>query len=83
MSTKRKAQNCHALVVLSQLLLERLDELNATTPVMVKFKEDLTGFCEELNNQISNTDTVQKSTYFNDIAHKVDTIIRKNFNPQM
>lgn len=83
MNPKRKAQNCHALVVLSQLLLERLDELNATTPIMVKYKEDLIGFCEELNNEIANTDTIQKSTYFNDIAKKVDAIIRKNFNPQM
>ena len=50
---------------------------------MVKLKADLIDFCEELNNSVANTATVQKSTYFSEISHKIDTILRKEFNPEM
>ena len=64
-------------------MLENLDELKATTPRMAKLKTDLIDFCEELNNSVANTATVQKSTYFSEISHKIDTILRKEFNPEM
>lgn len=69
----------HKLVVLSQLLLENLDELEADTPIMKQYKVDLTSFCEELTNVLAQTTTVQKTTYFQEITNKVDTILRKNF----
>lgn len=83
LSPKRTGMLCHKLVCLSQLLLETLDELNPTTEGALIYKENLTGIIEELNNDISNTETIQSSTYFNDISNKIETIIRKQYNPQM
>ena len=83
MNPKRKKVQMHKLFCISNLLLENLDELKPTTPRMVKFKIDLIGFCEELNNSVANTATIQKSTYFSEISNKIDTILRKEFNPEM
>jgi len=83
MSPKKKHILMHKLYCLSNLLLENLDELNPNTALLVKYKDDLTGFCEELNNQVADTETIQKSTYFNGISNKIDTILRKEFNEDM
>jgi hypothetical protein len=81
--SKSKNQLMHKLVCLSHLMLENLDELKVTTPKMQKAKTDLISLFEELNNELSSTDTIQKTTYFNDISKKIDTIIRKNFDSNM
>jgi len=83
MNPKRKNVQIHKLFCISNLFLENVDELKATTPRMVKLKADLIDFCEELNNSVANTATVQKSTYFSEISNKVNTILRKEFNPEM
>ena len=64
-------------------MLENLDELNPTTEKMKKAKMDLIALFEELNNELSTSDTIQKTTYFNDMSKKIDTILRINFNPEM
>mgnify|MGYP007007269787 FL=1 len=73
----------HKLVCLSHLMLENLDELNPTTEKMKKAKLDLIALFEELNNELASSDTIQKTTYFNSISAKIDTIIRKNFDSSM
>ena len=83
MSNKKKNQEIHKLYCISQLLLESLDELKPTSAKMVKFKDDLIGLCEQLNDDVANTYTVQKSTYFHSITKKIDTIIRHEFNDKM
>ena len=83
MNPKRKNVQIHKLFCISNLFLENVDELKTTTPRMAKLKVDLIDFCEELNNSVANTATVQKSTYFSEISHKIDTILRKEFNPEM
>lgn len=80
---KRKQMLCHKLVCLSHLMLENLDELNPTTEKMKKSKLDLIALFEELNNELASSDTIQKTTYFNDMSKKIDTIIRKDFNPEL
>jgi hypothetical protein len=80
MTPARKNHLLHKLVVLVQLQLELLDELKSTTERMKKYQADLVGFAEELNNAICNTETIQRSTYFQELANKVDTVIRKNFD---
>ena len=80
---KRKKIAMHKLFCYNNLYLELLDELKPTTPKMIDFRENLIGFCEELNNTLADTDTVLKSTYFNDIAKKIDTIMRKEFDENM
>ena len=44
MNPKRKNVQIHKLFCLSNLMLENLDELKATTPRMVKLKADLIDF---------------------------------------
>lgn len=83
MTPKTKNQKMHLLFCLSNLLLETLDELKPTTPKMVKYRYDLIGLIEELNEVTNNTYTVQKSTYFHDLTAKIDTVMRKNFNENM
>lgn len=63
-----------------QLLLECLDELKVTHPRMLQLKKDLTEMCELLNDECANTYTVQKTTYFQGITQKINTILRKEFN---
>jgi hypothetical protein len=64
-------------------MLENLDDLNPTTAKMKKAKFDLITLFEELNNELATSDTLQKTTYFNDISKKIDTIIRKDFDSTM
>jgi hypothetical protein len=64
-------------------MLENLDELQVTTPKMKKARLDLIALFEEMNNELATTDTILKTTYFNDISKKIDTIIRKNFDGNM
>ena len=80
---KRKSVLMHKLVCLSHLMLENLDELNPTTEKMKKAKFDLIALFEELNNELASSDTIQKSTYFNDMSKKIDTILRVNFDNSM
>jgi len=64
-------------------MLENLDELNPTTEKMKKAKMDLIALFEELNNELATSDTIQKTTYFNDMSKKIDTILRINFDGSM
>jgi len=80
---KKKAIEMHKLVVLSMLLQECLDELNPDTKRMKELRATLLQFTEELNDGLKDTFTMQKTTYFQDLSNKVDTILRKNFNPEM
>lgn len=67
------------LYVLCSLLLECLDILKPTSDKMMKFKDDLIGFIEELNNEVSDLNIVQKGTYIQEISNQVNTVMRKNF----
>ena len=80
---KNTATLMHKLVCLSNLQLECLDELKVTTPRMLELKKNLTEFAELLNEELKTSDTVMKTTYFQEISNKIDTILRKNFNPKM
>lgn len=73
----------HLLYCLMQLLLECLDELKVTNPRMIELKNNMTEFCELLNNECADTYTVQKTTYFQQITQKINTILRAEFNPEM
>lgn len=64
---------------LCTLLLECLDELKPTSSKMLKFRDDLIGFCEELNNKVADTNVIQRGTYFQELSKKIDTLIRKNY----
>lgn len=78
----QRLRNMQRLVCLSWLLIETLDELNVDTIKMLKYKKDLTNFIEILNDDLADTTAIQKSTYFNDLTNKIDTVIRKNFKDE-
>jgi hypothetical protein len=82
-NTKRGGILCHKLICFSQLYLELLDELDHTNPEITELANVIVEFLEKITNSIAETDTVLKTTYFNDISHKIDTILRKNFDPTM
>lgn len=83
MNPKKKQIKMHLFFCLMQLLLECLDELKVTNPRMIELKKNLIEFCELLNDECANTYTVQKTTYFQDITNKINTIMRKSFNSEM
>jgi hypothetical protein len=83
MTPKKKNMKMHLFYCLMQLLLECLDELKATNPRMIELKANMTEFCELLNNECADTYTVQKTTYFQQITQKINTILRNEFNPEM
>ena len=83
MKKKKKNIKIHMLYCLMQLLLECLDELKVTNPRMIELKNNMIEFCELLNEQTKDTYTVQKTTYFQQITQKINTILRKEFNEKM
>lgn len=80
---KKKKVNMHKLYCLLQLVQENLDDLKVTDPKAVKLKNDIAEFCELINDEVADTYTIQKSTYFQNITAKIDTIMRVNFNEEM
>ena len=83
MNPKKKNMKMNLIYCLMQLLLECLDELKVTNPRMIELKNNMTEFCELLNNECADTYTVQKTTYFQQITQKINTILRNEFNPEM
>lgn len=80
---KKKKVNMHKLYCLLQLVQENLDDLKVTNQKAVKLKNDIAEFCELINDEVANTATIQKSTYFPEITKKIDTIMRSNFDEKM
>ena len=83
MNPKKKNQEMHKLYCICQLLLDSIDTLKPTSQKMIKFKEDLTGLCEQMNEDVNDTYTIQKTTYFQQITYKIDTILRHECKSDM
>ena len=77
--SKSKMIQMQLMYCLCNLLLECLDVIKPTTHRMLKFRDDLIGFCEELNNEVADTNEIQRGTYFQEISNKINTIIRRNY----
>jgi hypothetical protein len=76
MNPKKKHQLMHQLVCIKMIELEIYDQLKLTSQQMLQQVK----FCEEFINSIAATSTIQKTTYFNDMVKKIETIIRKDFD---
>lgn len=76
MTPRKEKIEITLLYALSFLYIERLDNLKPTNPKMIKFKEDITGFLEELNEDIMSNEIIQQGTYFYDLSKKIDTLMR-------
>jgi hypothetical protein len=79
MNPKKKNMEVQKMMCISFLLVECLDNLKVTEPKIVKYRDDLIGFIEELSATVSDTTAIQKSTYFSDLTNKIDTLIRRSF----
>jgi hypothetical protein len=79
MTPKQKNQKMQRLMILSFLIAEDLDDLKVTEPKMLKYKEDILSFVDELSNAVKDTNAILKTTYFQNISNKFDTILRKEF----
>ena len=83
MNPKRKKVLMHKAFCIKDLVIETFEELGSTNAKSKKFLDDIIGYCEEMNNSVSDTETIQKHTYFSNISNKIDTILRKEFNENM
>lgn len=77
--SKKRNMDMQLMMCLSFLLVECLDRLNVVNPSMIKYKEDLTKFIEHMGNEVSDTNVIQRSTYFQDLQNKILTVIRRSF----
>lgn len=82
MNPKRINQLSHKLVVLSNLMLETLDDIEASSEISVDFKskcKELLPFCEKMIDDVYTLGEIRRSTYMVDLSNKVDTVIRREF----
>lgn len=80
---KQFAQLCRKLTVLSDLLIDTVQELEKHGPVEEIFKENLKRVkkkCEITIGAAYGVDVVANTTYLGQLSKKVDTLIRKNFD---
>ena len=80
---KKKKVNMHKLYCLLQLVQENLDDLKVTNQKAIRLKDNIAEFCELINDEVADTATIQKSTYFQEMTNKINCIIRNNFDENM
>lgn len=79
---KKDALRFHKLAALSNSLLIELDEMKPTAPIGANLHQKAKEFIEALEPFLSSTydsEIVRSTTYLTDLSHKIDTVIRKNF----
>ncbi len=72
----------HKITVLTHLLLLELDEMKPTAILGVELHRKAQDFSKALEPFLEmafKSKEVSSTTYFTDVANKVDTIIKKNF----
>jgi hypothetical protein len=82
MNPKRQAIISHEIAILSSLLLNCFDEIGANSQSVSEIKElceKLIPYCEKIQEECFGVTQIRQSTYLNDVAKKVETVIRKNY----
>lgn len=72
----------HKLAALSNLLVMELDEMKPTATIGANMQQKAKEFIEALEPFIEtsfDSEEVRNGTYLIDLCHKVDTVIRKNY----
>ena len=80
--TKKERVLYHKISVLSNLLIMELDEMKPTAEIGANMHQKAKEFIETLEPFIEATfdsEQVRNGTYLIDLCHKVDTVIRKNY----
>lgn len=80
--TKKERVLYHKLAVLSNLLLMELDEMKPTAEIGANMHQKAKEFIDTLEPFLEaafDSEQVRSGTYLTDVSHKVDTVIRKNY----
>lgn len=81
LSPKRYAQQMHKLAILSSILIDTIDEVDDMN-MDLDFRNSLKvvkNKTEEILNTAFSVHEIRRSTYIQEMAVKIDTIIRKNY----
>lgn len=82
MSPKKEAELYHKIAALSYLISEALDELNHTVKDSDPFKEvcdNMSEKCLDILEATFGIEEVRSGVYLQNMANKIDTVVRKNF----
>jgi hypothetical protein len=80
--TKKERVLYHKLAVLSNLLLLELDEMKPSAAIGANMHQKAKEFIDTLEPFLEaafDSEQVRSGTYLTDVSHKVDTVIRKNY----
>jgi hypothetical protein len=80
--TKKERVRFHKLAVLTNLLLMELDDMKPTAEIGANMHQKAKEFIETLEPFLEaafDSQQVRSGTYLTDVSHKVDTVIRKNY----
>lgn len=72
----------HKLAVLTNLLIIELDDMNPSAEIGANMHQKAKEFTEALEPFLVaayDSEQVRSGTYLTDVSHKVDTVIRKNY----
>lgn len=80
--TKKERLLFHKIATLTNLLIMELDEMKPTAEIGANMHQKAKEFIDTLEPFIEATfdsEQVRSGTYLIDLCHKVDTVIRKNY----
>jgi hypothetical protein len=80
--TKKERILYHKLAVLSNLLILELDEMKPSAAIGANMHQKAKEFIDTLEPFLEaafDSEQVRSGTYLTDVSHKVDTVIRKNY----
>lgn len=86
MNTKNN-QAKHTIAILADLMSDKLDDMKRIAPLTDKAKRlhelcnELTPLIESMLTEVYGVEQIMTSTYLQEIGAKIDTVIRKNYNP--
>jgi hypothetical protein len=84
LSPKKERELIFKMLALNTLVINTVDELDPNNGLMKDFLQSAKEFqksCEELEKIVfaNNADAIGATNYISELAHKVDTVIRKNY----
>ena len=80
--TKKERILYHKLAVLTNLLILELDEMKPSAAIGANMHQKAKEFIDTLEPFLEaafDSEQVRSGTYLTDVSHKVDTVIRKNY----
>lgn len=82
--TKKERVVYHRLATLSNLLIMDLDDLKPTAVVGATLHQKAKEFIDALEpflEVVYDSQQLRSGTYLTDLSHKVDTVVRKSYEP--